>query len=243
VKIPKLWVSAEAPSQFPDGSAFTARAYGWSLGDVAEAKERAVAAARRLAERGVVTRNNDGCLVLNTAGVMFVDVDSAGPGLFARLFGKAKADDIPAPLTAWLAQNPRSLVRVYRTHSGWRYLMTHDLFEPTAASTRETLVALGADPKYVELTRIQESFRARLSPKPWRLDAGLHSPSILYPRETPQADHQMREWLAEYEPKAESFATTRFVAELGRGRSASEADAVVQFHDKATRADSGLPLA
>ena len=42
----------------------------------------------------VVTRNSYGCLVLNTARVMFVDVDLPEPksaGLFNRLFGKPAA--------------------------------------------------------------------------------------------------------------------------------------------------------
>jgi hypothetical protein len=42
----------------------------------------------------VVTRNSYGCLVLNTARVMFVDIDLPEPkpsgGLFSRLFGKPK---------------------------------------------------------------------------------------------------------------------------------------------------------
>ena len=42
-----------------------------------------------------ITRNSYGCLVLNTAQIMFVDVDapepkSSGGGFFAGLFGKEK---------------------------------------------------------------------------------------------------------------------------------------------------------
>lgn len=277
MKIPKLWVSADEKATWPDGSTSMVRAFGWSEGDVAEARNRAVEAVKRLAERiragedfperysyadrpvreeiiaapdlrlpaerAMVTRNGDGCLVLNTAGVMFVDVDVAEPGLFARLFGKKKADDLPAPLVSWIEQNPKAKVRVYRTHSGWRYLMTYDVFDPTATATRELLTTLGADRKYIELTRIQESFRARLSPKPWRLDNMMHSPNIRFPRETPQAEREMKEWLADYEPHAESYATTRFVAELGRGRETAEAEAVAKYHDRVTRAQSGLELA
>src|SRR5580692_636901 len=41
--------------------------------------------------RAVVTRNSYGCQVLNTAGVMFVDIDLPEPrraGFFQKLFGK-----------------------------------------------------------------------------------------------------------------------------------------------------------
>jgi hypothetical protein len=277
VRIPKVWVSADEPTTWPDGSRQVVRAFGWSDGDIAEARVRATEAVKRLAERiragqefperysyadrpvreeiiparelslgpdrALVTRNADGCLVLNTAGVMFVDVDVPEPGLFARLFGKKKADELHPALVAWIEQNPRSKVRVYRTHSGWRYLMMHDQFDPTSAGTRDLLVALGADRKYVELTRIQESFRARLTPKPWRLDFPMHAPGIRFPRETSDAERDMKEWLAEYEPHAESYATTRFVAELGSGKETPEAEAVAKYHDRVTRAKQPLELA
>ena len=276
MKIPKVWVSADEQAKWPDGSTSMVRAFGWSDGDLAEARTRAVEAVKRLAERitagqpfperysyadrpvreeiiatrdltldatrAIVTRNGDGCLVLNTASVMFVDVDAPEPGFIARLFGKKK-DELPPPLTAWVEQNPRAKVRVYRTHSGWRYLMMHDSFDPTSPKTRELLVALGSDRKYVELTRIQESFRARLSPKPWRLANTMHAPGIRFPRETSDADREMKEWLAEYEPGAEACATTRFVAELGGGRDTSDAQAIARFHDRVTKASQPLELA
>src|SRR5687767_14383987 len=101
MRIPKVWVSADEPTTWPDGSRQVVRAFGWSDGDIAEARARATEAVKRLAERiragqefperysyadrpvreeivperelslaadrALVTRNADGCLVLNTA--------------------------------------------------------------------------------------------------------------------------------------------------------------------------------
>ena len=96
-----------------------------------------------------ITRNSYGCLVLNTARVMFVDVDlpeldraGGGQGFFGRLFGKPQAsshDDVVArALTraeAWVNQHPDWSWRAYRTRAGLRLLATHGLFDADAAFT------------------------------------------------------------------------------------------------------------
>jgi hypothetical protein len=60
-------------------------------------------------------------------------------------------------------------------------LAVHDLFDPTSAITLAALRELGSDPKYVQLAKAQECFRARLTPKPWR--CGVRQSSRVYPRE------------------------------------------------------------
>ena len=56
--------------------------------------------------------------------------------------------------------------------------------------------ALGADPAFLHLCRIQGSFRARLTPKPWR--CGQANPPGSFPRE-PEAQAAFAEWLAQYQ--------------------------------------------
>ncbi len=130
----------------------------------------------------VVTRNSFGCLVLNTARVMFVDVDLPGSrqatssgGWLARLLGRGgqgAGDGAEARalerLDAWVRTHPGTGFRVYRTRAGLRYLETSGLHEPASDRAEALLGALGCDPLYVRLCRAQQSFRARLTPKPWR---------------------------------------------------------------------------
>jgi hypothetical protein len=55
---------------------------------------------------------------------------------------------------------------------------------------------------------MQESFRARLTPKPWRLDVG--QPPVKFPFETPDAEGRYRDWERTYESKAAGYATCAF---------------------------------
>jgi hypothetical protein len=201
-----------------------------------------------------VTRNASGVMVLNTARVMFMDLDfprvSAGEGLrhvFARLFGRAgpspetrREQETRDRLERFLGERPDWNVRLYRTLAGLRGLVTHDLFAPTAASTLDALQAVGCDPLYVRLCKAQDCFRARLSPKPWR--CGHTNNSVPWPRdETQQA--QFDAWLSGYTQKQAAHATCAFLGELGSRRVHPEVERIIQLHDETTRSTESLPLA
>jgi hypothetical protein len=206
-----------------------------------------------------VTRNGYGCLVLNTARAAFVDVDldgapaeappqRVGRTLFAVLFGAAAPrprPSAPAPppklLTDWLAVDRARGARVYRTAAGYRYLLTHELLDPASAECARTFEELGADPLYRQLCRAQNSFRARLTPKPWRCGAG--SFRVAFPRPDEREAGRVDALLRSYEKKANRYATCAFVAALGSDRVAPEIAPIVALHDQRTRAASGLPLA
>ena len=115
----------------------------------------------------VITRNSYGCLVLNTARVMFVDVDlpePKSPGLFSRLFGKPSAAPVVTESSAiakvenWTRNNSDWGWRIYRTRAGLRLLATHALFDPEAAACDGVFDALGADPLYRQLVQDAEMF-------------------------------------------------------------------------------------
>lgn len=202
-----------------------------------------------------VTRNSYGVLVLNTARVMFADVDLPPVSLraslrhfFSRLFG-GKA---PSPqeqqvaaakvrLEEFLDVNPEWSMRLYRTAAGLRILVTHAPFDPCADSTQMQLESLGSDPLYVRLCRDQGCFRARLTPKPWRCD---HTPNrIAWPYETDEARRRFEQWLAEYEQRQRGYATCRFEGSLGVESVHPDVEPVIAMHDELARADQDLPLA
>jgi hypothetical protein len=54
---------------------------------------------------------------------------------------------------------------------------------------------------------------------------------------------ERRQWALAYDSKAQGFAACRLLQQLGNPRICPPADAFVQWHDEASRARTGLPLA
>ena len=151
------------------------------------------------------------------------------------------ADGALQRLRTWMASHPDWRVRVYRTHSGLRYLVTHALFSPTDPEAQAAMTALGADPQYIRLCRAQKSFRARLTPKPWRI--GVDKPPATFPFESPADEQAMRRWEAQYDRASAGRATAQLMEEMGSGAEHPEVAPLRALHDEHTRATSGLPLA
>src|SRR5260370_29858202 len=156
-----------------------------------------------------LTRNAYGAEVLNAARLLFIDVDLPKPSplaqagnLLGRLAGALFGSGSTAPADPeaaahakrrqWLETHPQWGIRVYRTRSGLRYLVTHALFEPGGAEAETAMQFLGCDPAYLQLCRSQKSFRARLTPKPWR--CGAARPVGRFPWQSPAEQEQMAAW-------------------------------------------------
>ncbi|MFL6262751.1 MAG: hypothetical protein ACJ76Y_23880 [Thermoanaerobaculia bacterium] len=196
----------------------------------------------------VVTRNSYGSTVVNTAHALFADVDlpasSSGPSFLGRLFGKSAPSPEEAALTRLregLQRASGGSFRIYRTAAGFRVLGTDRAYDPRSAETQALMTSIGADPAFMHLCRVQESFRARLTPKPWR--CGQSAPPGRHPREAPDEQADFATWLASYDRSCQSKATCRFVETVGPGWVGEGIQSVLDLHDSATRASVALPLA
>jgi hypothetical protein len=198
----------------------------------------------------VITRNSYGCLVLNTARVMFVDVDLPEPkpaGLFKKLFGKSDAapvvtqDSAIAKVENWTRNNPGWGWRIYRTRAGLRLLATHALFDPEAAASDGVFDALGADPLYRQLCKAQKCYRARLTPKPWR--CGVRSKPERWPFLDARAEKHFQKWDAQYQSFAAGWATCELVKKIGSDKAHPAVQPILAVHDQMTRVESKLKLA
>jgi hypothetical protein len=202
-----------------------------------------------------VTQNAYGALVLSTARVMFIDLDfpAIRPGEPLRYFitkwfdkmarspDSQREYDARCGLERFLNDHPQWGARVYRTCAGLRVIVTHALFDPTADSTQSLFESLGADPLYVRLCRAQESFRARLTPKPWR--CGHTSNTVEWPRQTDEQQRRFEKWKSAYVERQARYATCRFLETLGGGSVQAEVETIVEIHDRTTRCDEPLDLA
>ncbi len=205
--------------------------------------------------RFVITRNAYGARVMNAAGAMFVDVDLPPPGWFERLASRIVrlwSHDAPSPearreadavalLDRLCKADPAFGARVYRTRAGLRYLFTHRTVEPTAQETQACMEALRADPLYIRLTRAQACFRARLTPKPWRV--GVAEPRERWPWDSAETERRFRAWESQYRAACAGRAVCAFVATVGNPEIAPSLEPVVDWHDRETGATTGLPLA
>lgn len=199
----------------------------------------------------VVTRNSYGCEVLNTARVMFVDVDleeegEASAGWWSRLLGRRGAPPKNPEVfieraRQWAERNAGWCWRVYRTRAGLRFMATHAFFNPQEASKSGVFEALNADPLYRRLCENQKCFRARLTPKPWR--CGVNTLTVSWPWADQNCEKRFRKWQREYEREAAEYSTCALVTTLGTGQTQSEISSLVKLHDERTRVGSSLPLA
>ena len=181
-----------------------------------------------------ITVNSYGALIINASSTFFADVDTR------------PSDDAPdqpeadaraaANLRSVVAQNPQLAFRAYRTRNGWRYLCTSRAFDPAGDETRHLLESLGADPRYIMLCRAQRCFRARLTPKPWRIGERFYQ---LHPTQA-----VTRKRLERYLQKGSSYASASFAADVGSsGIVPPELRLVTDYHDQWCGAQTGKPLA
>ena len=199
----------------------------------------------------VVTRNSYGCLVLNTARVMFVDVDlpePKRPGLFQRLFGKPQVtppgnpqNDAIAKAELWARNHSDWGWRIYRTRAGLRLLATHALFDPETAAANGVFDALGADPLYRRLCQTQKCFRARLTPKYWRCAATDRRRAgrlrMKKPKNASINGRRNTTNSPRHSPPASSSG------KIGNADVHPDVQLILGVHDETTRAESKLELA
>ncbi len=199
-----------------------------------------------------VTINRYGANVLNTSRLVFVDVDldtkpDSGGGILGKLFGRKlqAADPAEEPLERlrhWARQDARYGARVYRTAAGLRYLLTSPGMAPDGDDTHRLMQQLGADPLYARLCRAQQSFRARLSPKPWRI--GIRGTPKLTFEKLAEATEPVNAWLRNYEQACKGYAVCELVDEFGNTRPPDNDTArLITMHDDLAGVGSNKPLA
>jgi hypothetical protein len=193
------------------------------------------------------TRNSYGVQVMNTARLLFLDIDLQPIPFFERLFRRLRSgrdtseEQVLTRLRSGLQSSERTTFRVYRTASGFRVMAIDREFDPAGLDARELMKATGTDPAFTRLCVAQRSFRARLTPKPWRCDIPL--PPGEHPRLDDEARRRFASWLTEYEKASTGYATCRYVETVGTARPGGLAGRLVELHDRVTRCSETLPLA
>jgi hypothetical protein len=144
----------------------------------------------------------------------------------------------------FLRERPEWHVRLYRTPAGLRLLALHQTFDPLEPAVAECFRTLKTDPIYVRMCQRQHCFRARVSPKPWRIGISQH----LRPRPgtwpiDPERLPERRRWVEAYEQAARRFAACRFIETIGSGKVDPAAREVQLLHDEHSQANRLLEIA
>ena len=193
-------------------------------------------------EKTIITRNRYGAQVMNAENLLFLDIDKPKPAGLGGLFkkntpesGKERIFDMVRKLAAGSAYAGLGF-RLYETYQGARVIVTGGNFEARSRETQSLMKDFNVDPLYASICRKQGCFRARLTPKPWRMKMKAYK--VRYPRE--DVDSQFNEWLRAYEQASRNFRVCKFIEQAGAGSGMSEA---VRLHDEMTGANLHLSLA
>lgn len=198
-----------------------------------------------------ITRNAYGALVLNTPRLMFIDVDAAQPSCltsllnsFLRFMGRSAetSHSIQEQKLRQLSeQNPAWGLRIYRTAAGFRCIVTGRSFDPASPQAVELFTLFGTDPLYVRLCKDQQCYRARLSPKFWRV--GGTAPPNRFPWDSHSEEQLYRRWQNEYDIRSGNFAVCRLISESPSRIHDAAIESLLRLHDRYTKAESDLQLA
>ncbi|MFH2047156.1 MAG: hypothetical protein ABIK92_18665 [Pseudomonadota bacterium] len=135
-------------------------------------------------------------------------------------------------------ESPELHFRLYRTPLGFRVLLMNDTYSPTSDTAINLLKDLQSDSIYVQMCKNQNCFRARVSPKPWRIGIERIKPQ---PGVWPIKEERMkdrREWVDMYEKKAKNYSSCHFLMQLGSVKVSPKAEFVRKIHDDLCKVSS-----
>ena len=141
------------------------------------------------------------------------------------------------PIRRLSQSRPELHIRLYRTPLGYRVLLMNDTYDPDNEEALEILTRLGSDKTYVQMCRNQHCFRARVSPKPWRIGMDRLKPRPGVWPINPLRMSERVEWVERYHVKAEPYASCHFLKRMGGSAVHAKAEKVRRIHDDMCRAD------
>src|SRR5690349_12573456 len=187
---------------------------------------------RVINEKAIVTRNRYGAQVLNVQDLMILDIDKPKESLWDRFRRHADAKDkFKIAEMVWLLSKKDTYqgcgFRIYETRNGVRVIVLGKTFDPRAKETVAMMEEFNCDPLYMFLCRKQACFRARLTPKPSRMNLRAHK--VKFPRDA-EAERAVQEWLIGYEAASQNFSVCKFIGQIGE----MQIPEAVRFHDEMT---------
>ncbi len=184
----------------------------------------------KIDDHNIITRNRYGALVLNSKNMLFIDIDDYSKSLADRLFKRknTKKELILDKIDKIVGKNKYAELgfRVYETSKGYRVLVTNKDFNPRTGESKSIMNDFGSDHLYRWLCIKQNCYRARLTPKPYRIkQKGI---KVIYPGRNTEQQQKLSEWIKDYEEKSRDYSTCHLIKEYGKINMNDSID----YHDK-----------
>jgi len=143
----------------------------------------------------------------------------------------------------WCLSHPLWRLRAYRTPAGLRLLAGHATFDPQGEEATAFFSFVRTDRMYQLMCQKQACFRARVSPKPWRIGIAARIGWGTWPVAKESALQRRTSWVETYEAKSKNYAACTFLADIGDGSELPRGRAVRELHDQLCQIGQNLPLA
>lgn len=195
---------------------------------------------RTIDSKNVVTVCRYGAKVLNTTQYTILDLDDYPLSLLDYFKPIRKLEKKERIVTKFLENLEKtndlgSDFRIYETAKGVRVIARRYL-DPQSPSYNQIMRRFKVDPVYVRLTKKQECYRARLTPKPIRIK--MKGFKLSNPLDINTSTY--KNWLSEYERKSDTYSVVRFIQSIGKDFSSEE---IIKFHDDACNISRSRRLA
>ena len=190
-------------------------------------------------DHSAVTRNRYGARVLNVESLMILDIDKPKPsgGLFKKKDTRPPKEQIFDMVKTLATTKYKDLgFRIYETYQGARVIVLGKEFDPRDGLTKKMMDEFNCDPLYTLLCIKQGCYRARLTPKPSRMN--FRGYKVKYPREGD--DSEFQNWVSEYENMSRGFSVCKLIEQVGTSQYVTD---VVRLHDDVTGVSYPQPLA
>jgi len=192
-------------------------------------------------EHNIVTRNRYGALVLNSKNLLFIDIDQYRRTLFDRIFRSSiPTKQLMLQRIQTTMQKPRYATfgfRLYETAKGYRLLVTGVDFAPRSLESKMLMRAFEADMLYQWLCVEQNCYRARLTPKPYRIEQ--KAIRVSYLGRTHQQQQELDAWVHAYTNRSRAFSTCRLIS----SSAIAQTNRVIEYHDRVTGVYNNYRLA
>ncbi len=180
-------------------------------------------------DSNIVTVCRYGALILNTTQYTILDLDDY-PYDFMDIFksfkGMSKKDRIIYKFTQRLKRNPAlgDDFRIYETAKGIR-VIGKTYIDPNTKNFMPLMRKLSVDWIYIQLSIKQKCYRARLTPKPYRIKARtikIKDPLVC-------ESQNYLEWSESYKKKSKNYSVVKLKKTIGNDFSN---EIIIRFHDE-----------